>query len=321
MKGSVDANSEQLSDRIRIGASGYSYPGPPPKGWNGIFYPARRTRGFDELAYYASLFNTVEINTTFYRPPPPGMAEAWARRTPADFEFAIKTWQKFTHPTKVGEGAGERGERWGSPTNADVESFKRVVDALADAGKLGVMLFQYPPGLHFTQENVDRLAWALKVFHPYPKAVELRHRSWSDRSQETRALLGESDATWAVIDEPKFDSSVQQSFEPMGEIFYLRLHGRNRAKWWSHQEAWERYDYLYGPEEIRFFADRIREITQQAPQTKIYVFFNNHARGQAVANGLMLKKELGQAIAAGVPKALLESYPQLAEIARIEDRE
>ena len=303
-----------MSDRIRIGTSGYSYPGPAPKGWHGVFYPPRRTKAFDEIGYYAAVFDTVEINTTFYRPPPPGMAEAWARKTPADFEFALKAWQKFTHPMKLGEGADGRQERWENPTAADVEGFKKAVGALADAGKLGVMLFQYPPGFHFTEQNGDRLAWILGAFHEYRKAVELRHRSWSDKSKETRALLAESGAAWAVIDEPKFDSSVRQSFEPEGEIFYLRLHGRNRAKWWRHQEAWERYDYLYGPEEIRVFADKIREIIGQAPQTKIYVFFNNHARGQAPANGLMLGHELGLEIAGPLPRSLVEAYPQLGKI-------
>lgn len=305
--------------RLRIGTSGYSYPGPPPKGWCGVFYPRAREKKFDELEYYSSFFNSVEINTTFYRLPAPGMAEAWVRKTPPEFEFAVKAWQKFTHPMKLGERAGEAEGKWEGPTQVDVELFRKGIGPLAEAGKLGILLFQYPPGFHYTKENLERLHWTLGSFHDYPKVVELRHRSWSDKSKEVKALLEQSRAVWAVIDEPKFASSVKQAFELAGETLYLRLHGRNREKWWSHGEAWERYDYFYGPEEIRFFGAKIRELAQRSPKAKVYVFFNNHARGQAVANGLMLKHEVGEGVSAKVPRALVEVYPQLARFVRMEE--
>ncbi len=300
--------------RLRIGTSGYSYPGSPPKGWYGVFYPGSKGKKFDELAYYASFFNSVEINSTFYRPPAPGMAAAWAQRTPADFEFAVKVWQKFTHPVKLGEGAGGTDSDWDPPADADAELFKKGLGPLSDSGKLGALLFQYPPGFHRTGENIEKLRWALAAFRGYPKAVELRHRSWSDHGEETKRLLGESGATWAVIDEPKFASSVVQEFEAAGETLYLRLHGRNREKWWSHAEAWQRYDYLYGAEEIRSLADRIQAWDEKSARAKIFVFFNNHARGQAVANALALKHELGRETVLALPEALLRAYPQLGKI-------
>lgn len=303
--------------RLRIGTSGYSYPGAPPKGWYGVFYPETKGKRFDELGYYCSFFNTVEINTTFYRPPAPGIAEAWAKKTPAEFEFAVKVWQKFTHPLKLGEGSRGAEERWEGPTQADVEIFRKSIGALADSGKLGILLFQYPAGFHYTDKNVEKLRWTLKAFKDYPKAVELRHRSWSDRGQETKMLLEQSGATWTVLDEPKFASSVVQEFEPVGEILYLRMHGRNKQRWWSHGEAWERYDYFYGPEEIRFFADKIRQSAQKSAPEKTYVFFNNHARGQAVADALLLKHEMGEEVAAEVPRALAQAHPQLAGFFRI----
>src|ERR671924_609143 len=86
--------------QIRIGTSGYSYPGPPPKGWSGVFYPQNRGKRFDPLEYYSQIFNVVEINSSFYGPPSEKMAEAWVRKTPADFAFTVKLWQKFTHPKK-----------------------------------------------------------------------------------------------------------------------------------------------------------------------------------------------------------------------------
>lgn len=314
-------SEREWNQGLRIGTCGYSYAGSSPKGWHGVFYPKTKGKKFDEIAYYCSFFDAVEINTTFYRPPAPEMAEAWAKRTPTDFEFAVKVWQKFTHPMKLGEEAGGKGGNWGAPGEEDVELFKESIKPLADSGKLGILLFQYPPGFHCTKENVEKLRRTLDLFKDYSKAVELRHRSWSDRSEETKALLEESGATWAVIDEPKFPSSVMQGFEPVGEILYLRLHGRNREKWWSHKEAWERYDYFYGPEEVRSLAAKIRGLAEKSPKAKIYALFNNHARGQAVANALMLKHELGQELAVALPEALVRAYPQLVGFGKAEGRD
>lgn len=303
---------------VRIGTCGYSYPGAPPQGWYGPFYPKGRKRGFDELLYYSDFFDAVEINSSFYRPPAPSMALAWAKKTPARFEFGVKAWQKFTHPMKV--GGAEAGGSWEDFSPSDIETFKSGIAPLADAGKLGVVLFQYPPGFHFTEKNAERLRRTLRCFQGYPIAVELRHRSWSDRKKEAQALLEGSRASWAVIDEPKFASSVEQEIEPSGEILYLRLHGRNRKKWWDHKEAWERYDYLYGPEEIRTLGNKIKALAQKSPAKKGYVFFNNHARGQAVANALMLKREMGEKIAP-LPGSLVEAYPRLGELAGVRERE
>src|SRR6185295_11119263 len=87
--------SESVS--ISIGTSGWNYPSGAGT-WNGVFYPSRRARGFDELAWYAEHFDTVEVNSTFYRMPEAANSLAWLRRTPASFQFSIKLFQKFTHP-------------------------------------------------------------------------------------------------------------------------------------------------------------------------------------------------------------------------------
>ncbi len=303
-----------VSERFKIGTSGYSYPGPPPKGWYGVFYPEVRGKKLDELEYYSQFFDTVEINSTFYRPPSPGMAKAWVKKTPPTFEFAVKVWQKFTHPEKIGEGVKGAEEKWEPAAQGDVDLFRAGIDPLAESQKLGVLLFQYPAGFHCTEENIGRLRWTLEAFKDYPKVVELRHRSWSDRSGEIKGLLEESGAGWVVIDEPKFASSVRQDFEAVGNIFYFRAHGRNFAKWWEHGEAWERYDYLYSQEEIRFFGDKVREILQKFPGSKVYVFFNNHARGQAAANAIMLKHEMRIPIKTAPMSALARAFPELSGI-------
>jgi uncharacterized protein YecE (DUF72 family) len=131
-----------ITPPILIGTSGYSYPGPPPKGWYGAFYPDAKSKGFDELKYYSQIFNTVEINTTFYRPASQAMTKNWATKTPSDFLFAIKLWQKFTHPKKIGRK--DIDEEWESITQEDIDKVRAGLEPLADAGKLGALLLQYP---------------------------------------------------------------------------------------------------------------------------------------------------------------------------------
>jgi len=242
------------------------------------------------------------------------MAKAWARKTPAAFEFAVKVWQKFTHTRKIGEEVRGAEETWESPGQVDVDLFRKGIDPLTDARKLGVLLFQYPPGFHYTKENLDKLRWTLNAFNCYPTVVELRHRSWSDRAAETKKLLDECGASWVLIDEPKFGSSVRQEFDPVGQIFYLRLHGRNREKWWSHAEAWERYDYLYSPQEIAEIAAKLKSLAGAHAKRlgKAFVFFNNHARGQAVVNAIMLCHEMGAPVQVRPAEGLVKRFPQIS---------
>ena len=306
----------EKQNQFLIGTCGYSYPGEPPAGWYGVFYPKTLRKGTNELGFYASFFDAVEINSTFYRPPSPAMADAWVKKTPENFKFAVKAWQKFTHPMKIGGGAGGAKKPWERSDDQDVVLFQTGIAPLADAGKFGVLLFQYPPSFHYTPDSVERLEAILAAFADYPKAVELRHRSWSDHSEETKRLLGRSLAAWAYIDEPKFASSLKQTITIENAVSYLRLHGRNYHKWWKHREAWERYDYFYDADQIRGLGEKIRLLAAQSPETKIYLFFNNHARAQAVANALMLKAELTRTIPEPLPQSLLEAFPALKNLVK-----
>ena len=244
-------------NQIRIGTSGWNYP--TGKGsWNGIFYPLPedRERGFDELRFYSERFNTVEVNSTFYGQPRANASLGWVKRTPAGFEFAVKLYQKFTHPNMAVEP--------GPVTQADVDAFKGGIDPLAAAGKLGPVLIQFPASFQRSQEAVDYVAWLLKAFAGYPLAVELRHRSWSD-SPETAQLLDEQHAAWVQIDEPKFPSSIRQDLKgPRADLYYLRLHGRNAKVWWDHAESEDRYNYFYSAEELQPIANKVRDVLTMA---------------------------------------------------------
>ena len=158
--------------RVYIGTSGWSY----PKGegtWTGYFYP---TGKINELEYYSQFFNTVELNSSFYRPLNPGYVYNWVKRVPEDFLFTVKLWQKFTHPKMYEEATGEDAVI----SQKDVGQFKQSIEPLANSGKLGALLAQFPPS--FKNDNYGRqiLPAVIRAFGSYRLAVELRHRSWSD---------------------------------------------------------------------------------------------------------------------------------------------
>jgi uncharacterized protein YecE (DUF72 family) len=298
--------------QIRIGTSGWSYPS--GKGtWNGIFYPVpagRRPRGagtFDELRFYAEHFDTVEVNSTFYRVPTPAVVRGWAERTPPRFDFSLKLYQKFTHPGMFAKATGQDPFNLG---RADVDEFRTALEPLASAGKLGALLAQFPTSFRNEPDSRAYLEWLLEQFREYPLAVELRHRGWSDDPVETLQMLGAFGAAWAQIDEPKFRFSIRQNLLPNVKTFYyLRLHGRNAAQWWAHDASEDRYNYLYTAEELEPFAEAAGEAARQVK--KAYLYTNNHFSAKSVANAAILKHQLGQDLPGEYPEAFVERYQEL----------
>jgi len=295
--------SETAARTVRIGTSGWSY----PKGegtWNGIFYPAKVR---NELELYSKVFNTVEVNSTFYRLIDPRTARDWVKMTPKDFEFAIKVWQKFTHPGMFKRATGTDPEA----TQKDYDDFKRGINPIAEECKLACLLVQFSEWFGRTSQNQETVSNILKEFKDYPMAVELRHASWSQYSKDTEALLASYAAGWAFIDMPEFKSTIRQELAPQ-PLLYLRFHGRNRAKWRVHETAEERYDYLYSEEELKPFAERVREIAATG-ERKILIFFNNHVRGQAPANALMMARQIGVPATATVSEEFVKAFPAIKD--------
>lgn len=289
---------------LRIGTSGWHYP--TGRGtWNGIFYPDKRDRSaaFDELSFYAERFNTVEVNSTFYGQPRVSTSLGWVKRTPADFEFSVKLYQKFTHPVTAADRS--------AISQADIDQFRAGIEPLVAAGRLGVLLAQFPPRFTRRPEACAYLDWLLSTFADYPVAIELRHRSWSDAGADTLALLGRHDVAWTQIDEPKFRSSIEQDQRPnIDGFYYMRLHGRNAAQWWNHAQAEDRYNYLYSEDELQPFASVMREA--RAAVRKAYLYLNNHFAAQAVADAAMLRDLLDEPVTAPLPAELVSRYPMLA---------
>jgi uncharacterized protein YecE (DUF72 family) len=261
------------------------------------------------------------VNTTFYGQPRAEVSAAWVSRTPPGFDFSVKLYQKFTHPAMFREAALNRAPGAEGPfldllsqvTRADVDEFKRGIEPLAAAGRLGALLAQFPASFKDGPAARASLEHLLRAFSEYPVAVELRHRSWSDRLGDTLQLLNAFDAAWVQIDEPKFRFSIRQNYLPnVTSFYYMRLHGRNAAQWWRHDHRDDRYNYLYSNDELKEFS-----VVAGAADTlvkKSYLYTNNHFSAKSVVNALMLKAQLGQPLEGEYPGALIERYPELRDL-------
>ena len=313
---------------LRIGTSGWNYPSGKGK-WNGVFYPATRSRKkgtdtFDELRFYAEHFDTVEVNSSFYGQLRPEVTRGWAERTPRGFEFSVKLYQKFTHPRMFREAAlksapGAEGallDALSEVTESDIDDFRSGIEPLVTAGKLGALLAQFPPSFKDTPASRDYLARLLQAFREYPVAVELRHRTWSDAVGDTLAMLNGFGAAWVQIDEPKFRFSIRQNYLPnVQSFYYMRLHGRNVAQWWRHEKTEDRYNYLYSAQELQEFAD-IAGAAKQLVK-KSYLYMNNHFSAKSVVNAVMLKAQLGEPIEGEYPAEFVEHYPEVEGVVRV----
>lgn len=316
-----------MLEQLSIGTAGWHYPSGSGK-WNGVFYPSRRPKGFDELAFYAEYFNFVEINATFYGQPRTEVTDAWARRTPKTFLFAAKLYQQFTHPRMFRERVTRELVKQLGTTDlpeaaiaelvranqADIDEFKRGLDPLATSGKLGPLLAQFPASFHDGPEARLHIAALARAFGNYEIVLELRHRSWTDHMADTRALLDAFNVSWVWIDEPKFRDSIRQPSlaEIAGPLSYLRLHGRNAQNWWRPKHRDDRYDYVYGREELQPIAAQLEAVVKK--NMRAYAVLNNHPRAGAVANAAQLRALTGRDAVQPYPDSMIDAYPELAQL-------
>jgi uncharacterized protein YecE (DUF72 family) len=280
--------------RILVGPAGWSYPD-----WKGQLYPKPQPRGFDALSYLAQYFDAIEINSTFYRIPEAKTTRQWVDRVSdhADFRFTAKLWQGFTHE--------------GTASAQDEAAFRRAMDPLHEAGRLGAALLQFPYRFHHTAENLKWLRHLAQVFQAYPLVLEVRHRSW-DRP-EVYAFWSELGMGFCNVDQPQVSYSLGLTARVTSAVGYLRLHGRNAAAWFAEEgDAAERYNYRYASEELQALQEITEALSRRAQET--YLITNNHFRGQAAFNALELRARLRRA-PVPVPPPLLTAYPELRQIA------
>lgn len=284
---------------IRVGPAGWSY-----KDWESVVYPQKPGKSFDPLEYLAQFFNTIEINSSFYRPPVPSTTKSWAKRVAGNkqFAFTAKLHRIFTH---------ERGKA----TKKDEKEFRQGMDELANAGKLGGVLLQFPWSFKNTPDDRIYLAKLLKKFSDYPLVLEVRHASWNN--PEFYEWLDERGVGICNIDQPVFSKSIRPQALTTSRIGYVRLHGRNYQNWFREKAApHERYDYLYSHDELDPWLVRIKEVSKQTRET--YVITNNHFRGQGVVNALEIRAALEEKPVSG-PEPLFKVYPRLSESATPDD--
>lgn len=278
---------------IRFGPAGWSY-----RDWQGMVYPEPAPKGFDPLAYLARYFDTIEVNSTFYRPARPDVTPRWARRVRENpqFKFTAKLWQRFTH---------ERDSAW---TSEEVDAVRAGLDPLAVEERLGALLVQFPWSFKANEESLEWLDDVTSTFADYPCVVEVRHASWN--RPEFYRWLADCGVGFVNIDQPLFSRSIGPSAEASGRVGYVRLHGRNYDDWFREGAGRDaRYDYLYSRAELEPWVERIRELAKGGVVEDVYVVTNNHFRGQAAANAIMLagmfRGKLQRA-----PEALVDAYPE-----------
>lgn len=238
--------------RVRIGCSGWSY-----ADWRGRFYPdglpQRRW-----LEYYASKFDTVEINATFYRLPKREAVAAWAAQVPPGFCFAVKSSRYLTHIRRLRD------------LEEGVARFRERIEPLAEAGVLGPILWQLPANFH---RDDERLRDALDRLGDGRQAFEFRDPGWF--AEPVRKLLGDHGVAVAIGDDPGRELPV---WPPTADFAYLRLHRGRRGRRGN-----------YSPTELDRWAETVRKWRRRA---EVFVYFNNDWEAFAPRNALALRRRL-----------------------------
>jgi uncharacterized protein YecE (DUF72 family) len=239
---------------FRIGTSGYSY-----KHWSdGVFYPS----GLSQqrwLDFYATHFDTVELNVTFYRQPTPYTFKRWRDRTPEGFAFTVKGSRYITHILRL---------------NDPETPLARFFDSVKLLGeKLKIVLWQLPPGFKLDMGRLDRFCKLITSISPegVGNCFEFRNKSWF--CDEVYALLEHYGCHLCVADSPRYPSEEKV----ISNIGYLRLHGSETM-----------YGYNYSPYELSSWAKRI----SSWKASEVYIYFNNDFMGYAVKNAMTLKEIL-----------------------------
>jgi len=248
----------RANGRLHMGCAGWSY-----KEWVGPLYQP----GGSMLQQYASVFDTVELNSSFYKPPDEGTILGLTKHTKRGFMFSAKINRKFTHDLrlKLDEGAV-----------TELEDFVQLFDPLLTQDRLGCFLVQLPPSLKQDGKLLGDFLAALP--HRYDYVVEFRHKSWMD--SETWSILSKFGAAYCIVDEPLLPPEVHVT----SDIGYIRWHGHGERPW---------YDYRYNQKQLQEWVPKVKEVRENTKKT--FGIFNNHFHGYAPENCLQLMDMLGLA--------------------------
>jgi uncharacterized protein YecE (DUF72 family) len=274
--------------RVRIGTCSWA-----DEALSKYFYPPKLPAK-ERLAWYAQFFDTVEVDSTYYRLPTDSMVQGWADRTPPGFTMHVKAFGMMTrHPVKLevlpedlrdAMPVDARGRVDRPPRELRGEVFRRFLESLEplrSEDKLGGILFQLPSYIVFKDSSFEYLEWAREQLGSDEMLVEFRHRSWLDEDNraETLSFLERIDAAYVTVDAPQSDAAknlIPTVPAVTARTAYVRFHGRNLGTWNKRGgSAAERFDYLYSDEELGEWTGTLKELAGASEQT--YAFFNNNS--------------------------------------------
>ncbi|MEH1164210.1 DUF72 domain-containing protein [Micromonospora sp. CPCC 205539] len=286
---------------IKVGTSSWADQTLLRSGW----YPRSANTPAGRLGFYASRFPLVEVDTSYYAVPVPETTQGWVDATPAGFTFDVKAFSLFTgHPTSVAAlprdlrptGGPSRVRRRDLPERAYDElwsRFRAALEPIAAAGKLGVVLLQFPPWLARSAAAERRITELARRCRPWRVGVELRHGSWFDESTRTDTLdlLRAHDLSLVCVDMPQgHPSSVPPLVTTTAEPAIVRFHGHSDA--WRDGSKEDKFRYAYSEEELRHWAGSLAGLAGSADE--LHVLFNNCCAGQAQRDATRLAQLLAE---------------------------
>ncbi|WP_174536350.1 DUF72 domain-containing protein [Micromonospora chalcea] len=280
---------------IKVGTASWTDRTLLDSGW----YPDSADTPERRLSYYARQFPLVEVDATYYSPPAERTARLWAERTPAGFTFNVKAFSLLTgHPTRVSalykDLRPATDKRNVYPDDLPAQAYEEVwtrflsaLDPLVDAGKLGALLFQFPPWFTIKRDNKQYLLEVARRCAPLRPVFEFRHASWfdGDNAEETLGFLREHELPFVCVDMPQgHKSSVPPVLAATADLAMVRFHGHSDK--WTSKDIHEKFGYDYSKRELRDWAPKLRELAGEAEQT--HVLMNNCYRDYAQRNARTL---------------------------------
>ncbi len=284
---------QQETDNVTIGMGGWEL---PP--FNQYFYPRRPKKDFRKLEFYSRYFDSIEVNSTFYNTRLSSQhSRRWLEDVSANknFMFTVKVYRGFTHTFDA--------------TNDDVKSVRRLIEPLAEAGRLGGLVMQFPHSFLNTPEHQNYIRQFSRVFYPHRLFVEVRHASWNNRSFFD--FLRGNKIHLINVDMPELNQYMPFTAEAWGGVAYFRMMGRNAATW-SHPELGERYDYYYEQAELEELMQKIELLKRES--NSVFVVFHNDPGANSLVNGFQLRHLLHHKPRLLVPEGLVYAFPKLKEI-------
>lgn len=297
-----------MAAEIKVGATSWADKSLVQSGW----YPKGTRSAEGRLRYYASQFSITENDSMYYALPPPDRAELWVERTPPWFTMNVKAFATLTEhytdakrlPPDLREALSEelREDPRVYPKDLGDEllreiaaRFRAAIEPLRAAGRLGLVLFQYPVWFTASPENEQKLLRTRDLVPGCRVAIEFRNAVWMNERHRDRtlALLREADLVYTCVDEPQgFPSSIPPLAHATSDIALVRFHGRSAARWNKQaRAASERFQYLYEPKELREWVPRIDRLADQTES--VHVLMNNCYSDYAVRNAKQMIELLG----------------------------